>query len=231
MYCDSKRYTDGSLVTKQDTLLTGHVRRTLLTTAIIAFSYRCLNYVWCISINYQYNTLPVGKCKLNDMGVLDSSSGKSNQFIHEDNYIFSQLRSDKVRIMRECKDLSHFLFIRNFFDKETHLKNFPKWSISFCILSTVSAPFLFLLFPILLFSHFLVFVYPCPYTVQLLSLLFVIFLFSVLICYFCYRMFLCYMLLFLFFVLLLSLFFLLFLLFYSCVFAFILVFIFIPVVV
>lgn len=99
-FCDPRRFTDGALLTKKDTVLVGYVKRTLLTTGMVVCSHRCLSHVWCISINYQYNASPVGKCELSDKGVLDPSDGRQNELVHKDNYIFSQLRSDKVRFFQ-----------------------------------------------------------------------------------------------------------------------------------
>ena len=95
-FCDSRRFSEGALLTIHDTVLAGHANHTYLTPGIIACSQRCLSYVWCISINYQYNAGSVGECELNSKGVLDPD-GKQDDLIPKKNYLFSQLRSSTVR--------------------------------------------------------------------------------------------------------------------------------------
>ena len=96
-YCDSRRFSEGALLTRHDTALEGYVQHTVFTPGFISCSHCCLGYIWCISINYEYNADPVGACELNSRGVLDPSHGKRADLVSKDNYVFSQLRSDKVR--------------------------------------------------------------------------------------------------------------------------------------
>ena len=72
---------------------------TVFTPEFVSCSHSCLGYIWCISINYEYNADPVGACELNSRGVLDPSHGKRADLVSKDNYVFSQLRSDKVRFI------------------------------------------------------------------------------------------------------------------------------------
>jgi len=86
----------GSIVTKRDTVLKGHVRLSIPNVSWVQCGLRCQRQQWCISINFQL-TSNTGRCELNDYGVQDEMSvSDDGQFERKPGYIYTQIRPAKV---------------------------------------------------------------------------------------------------------------------------------------
>jgi len=89
----------GSIVTKRDTVLKGHVRLSIPNVSWVQCSLRCQRQQWCISINFQL-TSNTGRCELNDYGVQDERSvSEDGQFERKPGYIYTQIRALGVSIL------------------------------------------------------------------------------------------------------------------------------------
>ena len=94
-FCETKRFSSGSLITKYNSNLNGSVVMSFETPGLIACSHKCLRFSWCISINYNVTAEREGDCQLNNKG-LASQIENFTTLTRKQGFVFSQLRPEKV---------------------------------------------------------------------------------------------------------------------------------------
>ena len=92
-------HVDGTMITKRDTVLIGHVQLSLPDVSFMQCSLRCQRQDWCISSNFQISQ-NTGKCELNNFGVKHEMLTEGKEFEMRKGFVYTQLRPAAVSLLK-----------------------------------------------------------------------------------------------------------------------------------